>query len=111
GLSIYHDQLGITRQMACNLSYAYRMQVGPGTLALGLQGGLMNHLNKWSEAVTVDNDGGLPVQNQSGILPMVGTGIYFNTQKFYAGASIPNVIKNRYKNPNTASADLASRQQ
>lgn len=111
GLSLYHDQLGITRQMALNLSYAYRMQVGPGTLALGLQGGLMNHLNKWSEAVTVDNDNGLPLQNQSGILPMVGTGIYFNTQRFYAGASIPNFIKNRYKNPNTASADFASRQQ
>lgn len=111
GLSVYHDQLGITRQMSANLIYAYRIQVGPGILALGLQGGVMHHLNKWTQAVTVDQDNGVPLQNQAGVLPMVGTGVYFNTQRFYAGAAVPNFIKNPYKNPNTVSADFASRQQ
>lgn len=111
GFSLYHDQLGITRQTSAQLTYAYRIQVGPGTLAMGLQGGVMHHLNRWSDAITVDTDAGLPTQNQAGILPMVGTGVYFNTERFYIGAAVPNVIKNVYKNPNTVSSDFASRQQ
>lgn len=110
GLSMYHDRLGITRQLAITGTYAYRVQVGPGILALGLQGGFMNHLNRWSESITVDPDQGLPQQNQSAFLPIVGTGVYYNTNRFYAGISTPNFLKNTYKNPNTVAADVAAKQ-
>jgi type IX secretion system PorP/SprF family membrane protein len=111
GFSMYHDRLGITRQMATNLSYAYRMSLGPGILALGLQGGVMSHLNKWSTATTVDYDQIAPLQNQTGYMPLAGAGAYYNTQRMYAGIAVPNLVRNAYKNPNSISGDLAAKQQ
>lgn len=110
GFSFFQDRLGITRQTGLNLSYAYRIPVGPGTLALGLQGGILNHQNRWSESITVDPDNGLPMTNQSAILPNVGTGAYFNTQRFYAGVSMPNLLKNTYKNPNSVGGTIQAKQ-
>ncbi len=110
GASLYYDKLGITSQIAGHAVYAYRMQLGAATLSLGLQGGVMNHANRWSEAVTTDPDGGTPLQNQSAILPLVGTGAYLYSHRFYAGLAVPNFIPNKYENPNTVAGTVAAKQ-
>jgi type IX secretion system PorP/SprF family membrane protein len=111
GMNIYNDRLGITNQTAAHLMYAYRMQLGPGTLSLGLQGGVMMHTNRWQDAVTVNPDAGSPKAATTAFLPMAGTGAYYYGERFYVGAAMPNLIPNKYKNPNSVSADVAARQQ
>lgn len=111
GASLYYDELGITQQVAFNAVYAYRIQLNNSTLSMGLQGGFMNHSNRWSEAVTTDPDGGTPMQNQSAYLPMVGTGAYLYSQRYYVGVGVPNFIPNKYENPNSVATSVAARQQ
>ena len=36
--------------------------------------------------------------------------MYYNSERFYAGVSVPNLLRNKYKNPYVVSADVAARQ-
>lgn len=110
GFSLTEDRLGITSQTITNLMYAYRMSLGPGTLSLGIQGGINLFQNRWSDAVTVDPDQGVPMVNSTALLPLAGTGAYYYGERFYLGFSVPNLIENKYKNPNSVGGDVASRQ-
>jgi type IX secretion system PorP/SprF family membrane protein len=96
GFNFVHDRLGITRQNFAALSYAFRFPVGPGTLSLGLRGGLTNFTNRYSDIVTIDPDQINPGINLTATLPRVGTGLYYNTERFYLGLSAPNILAGRY---------------
>ncbi|MBK9449062.1 MAG: type IX secretion system membrane protein PorP/SprF [Bacteroidetes bacterium] len=110
GLNVYNDRLGFTNQTAANAMYAYRLELGPGILSLGLQGGALLHNNRWQDAVTINPDAGAPATSTTAILPMAGTGAYYYGERFYLGAAIPNFIPNKYKNPNSVNGSVASRQ-
>lgn len=112
GLSVVHDRLGITRQNFAGLSYAYRLPLGSGVLSLGLRGGITQFTNRYSDIVTIDPDQVNPGVNVSALLPRVGTGFYYNTQRFYLGVSAPNILAGRYyRFNNQFASDLASSQQ
>ncbi|MBL0343397.1 MAG: type IX secretion system membrane protein PorP/SprF [Bacteroidetes bacterium] len=87
----------MTKQFAVYGSYAYRMQIGSnGALALGLQGGFINHQEDLSEVITTEeNDNEFLFNTPKVTLPNVGYGMYYNTEKFYAGLSIPRMLKNK----------------
>jgi type IX secretion system PorP/SprF family membrane protein len=111
GISMVHDRLGITRQNYLYGSYAYRIPLGPGKLALGLQGGLIQFQNRYSDVITINPDQINPGVNLSAWLPTAGTGIYFSTEKFYMGLSVPNFIAGKYfRYKNTSTQELASSQ-
>lgn len=97
GLTIMNESIGVTKQFAVYGSYAYRMQIGTnGALALGLQGGFINHQENLSEVITTEeNDNEFLFNTPKVTLPNVGYGMYYNTDKFYAGISIPRMLKNR----------------
>ena len=68
-----------------------------GLLSGGLSFGLMNYcidLMSLSDRVAQLND---PVYfaNMNKWMPSVGLGVYYNTERFYAGISVPNVLKSR----------------
>lgn len=111
GFNLTHDRLGITRQNFLTLSYAYRLPMAGGTLALGLRGGVTNFTNRYSEIQTINPDQVNPGLDLNAWLPRAGTGIYFNTQRFYLGLSAPNILAGRYFNGNQVSQDLASKQE
>lgn len=96
GMALVHDRLGVTRQTFLTGSYAYRIPMGSGTLALGLQGGFTHYANVFSTLTTTDVDPVNPGLDQSAWLPRAGTGIYFHTNRFYIGASTPNFIAGKY---------------
>lgn len=97
GASVTFDRLGITRQSFVSANYAFRFPLGPGRLALGLRGGITQFQNRWSEIQTTDpNDVANPGINSSVLLPRFGTGVYYDTERFYLGASAPNLLSNTY---------------
>ena len=111
GISMVHDRLGITRQNFVYGSYAYRFPLGRGKLALGLQGGLIQFQNRYSEVITLNPDQINPGVNLSAWLPSVGTGVYYNTERFYLGLSVPNLLAGDYFRFKSSSAQqLASAQ-
>jgi type IX secretion system PorP/SprF family membrane protein len=66
------------------------------TLAFGLQGGA-SHFKADFTSVNLGSQGGVDaafLQNIDDILLNFGAGIYFNTDRFYFGASIPHLLNN-----------------
>ena len=47
GLSLLNDKIGVTGSTTANISYAYRLLLGPGKLSIGLQGGMTNWRADW----------------------------------------------------------------
>ena len=97
GVQLYDDKLGVEKADGANLMLSTHIQVSEkGILSGGLTLGLMNYridlMNVQGRFTPSD-----PAfyANFNKWLPDVGLGIYYNTDKFYAGLSVPNVLKSR----------------
>jgi type IX secretion system PorP/SprF family membrane protein len=94
GLQLVNDKLGVSRNTGLFGSYAYRLRLSnKALLAMGLQAGFY-----WfrSDLVgVVNNNDGAFSANVSRVLPNVGTGVYYSTDNFYIGLSIPHLFKNK----------------
>jgi type IX secretion system PorP/SprF family membrane protein len=97
GIQIYDDKLGVEKADGINLMTATHIQVSEnGTLSGGLSFGLMNYridlINVANRYTATD-----PAfySNLNKWTPSIGLGLYYNTDNFYAGVSIPNILKSR----------------
>jgi type IX secretion system PorP/SprF family membrane protein len=90
GFLFLHDNIGVTDQTGTYASYAYRIPITKkGKLAFGLQGGVSYYNAQFSKVSTTDPtfaNGDVRV-----ILPSVGFGMYYNTDRFYVGVSVPQL--------------------
>ncbi|HET6990543.1 MAG TPA: type IX secretion system membrane protein PorP/SprF [Bacteroidia bacterium] len=95
------DQIGVTSRLEAVGTIAYHLPVGDrATLSAGLSAGITHYHAELTKLTIWDQNDQTFVNNINGkILPVAGLGIYFYTERFYAGLSIPNVIS--YK-PGTA---------
>ena len=105
GMVLSHDQIGVTNQTDINFSYAYHLQLGDGKLSLGLKAGVSNYSYN-TEDLTVwdDNDNILMEDQQSSLIPKFGTGIYYASERWFAGFSIPTLWA--YEDGNNFSVDI-----
>jgi len=107
GVQLYDDRLGVERTTGLNLSYAFRIQTSEnGTLSLGLQAGMLNYRANYTELATFQSNDPVFNQNVNGLLPAAGAGIYYNSDKFYIGASVPALLKTKITKYNEA--DISS---
>jgi type IX secretion system PorP/SprF family membrane protein len=96
GLSVLNDQIGPAKETNIGLDASYTFQVSEqGLLSFGLKG-TYNMLR-------VDLNGGVLTNDEGDVLfaedvqdnaPNVGAGLYFRTDRFYAGLSVPNILEN-----------------
>lgn len=94
GLGIVHDKLGLTENWRGNISYSYRPKIGKGHLGIGVTGSVISHNYEGHRAQTVNgNDPGVHYEDISRYYPNFGAGIYYNTDGFYAGISIPTLLR------------------
>lgn len=93
GASIINDRISFISQTWYNGHYAFRIPMRKGTLALGLQGSLYNFRVNWEEAYTIDpNDDVVVAFSRNLLLPNVGFGMYYATDRAYIGASMPHML-------------------
>lgn len=98
GLSIASDNIGVTNMTNVTASYAYRLPVGKkafwkGKLAFGLNAQFNNYRHRWSEiSATTGGDPNFSQNSQNVFSPNFGAGVYYYTEKFYVGASIPHML-------------------
>ena len=98
GLSVLNERIGKLNRNLVYASYAYRIKTGEkGTLALGLNAGIHNQVNKLSELKATDvGDVQISQNTPSMIAPNFGFGLFYSTKKFYAGLSIPRMVDDGY---------------
>ncbi len=93
GLLFERDAIGFTESWKGSANYAYRIPIGQGKLALGLSATVKYLGIDWSEADPAEiNDNQLPVGNQGKYLPNFGFGAFYNTDRWYVGASMPHLL-------------------
>ena len=96
GMSVLNESIGISRRIGFNGNYSYRIKTGAdGHLSFGLSGGLIQYHQNFNELVLIDpNDHLFSTSYPSVIAPNAGFGMFFYTNRFYLGFSIPRLIKN-----------------
>jgi type IX secretion system PorP/SprF family membrane protein len=99
GGNIMRQSIGIDQRITMDAVYAYRIPVAKGNLGIGLQGSIRYRGINFSDPRLISTsplsqDQAIEMGYQTKFLPNVGLGAYYNTERFYFGASIPRLIKN-----------------
>lgn len=98
GLKIVDDRDEVTRTFGAQFMYSFKIPMGGNsTLALGLQGGALNYKSDFTTVDVIDANDPSFSQNTSSIKLNFGTGVFFNTKKFYIGLSTPNLIRSNIR--------------
>ena len=95
GLTLVNDKIGVTNNFMMIGSYAFRIKFKKGTLAMGLQAAINQYRADFTDVrFSVDPTSTDPAfeENIRKTLPNFGTGIYYNTLKWYVGFSVPQLI-------------------
>ncbi len=98
GLSIVYDEIGPAVESNITIDYAYRINVSEnGIVSFGAKAGLdlldvdFTKLNIADGGDVFENDN---IDNK--LQPQIGAGVYYNTEKFYAGVSVPNFLTTKH---------------
>jgi type IX secretion system PorP/SprF family membrane protein len=97
GVSYVRDRIGLTESNLAMLTYAYRINTSDrGRLSLGISGGISEYAFDPSDIITVNpDDPTLPVSRIAATAPNMNTGVFYHTDRFYAGFSAYNLIGRR----------------
>ena len=99
GLNLTSRKIGIHNRINIDGVYSYRVRLGRGTLGLGVQGSIRYISNDYTDSrlfatQDINSDGGVPVGEQSKMVPNFGAGLYYHTPKFYIGFAAPRLLSN-----------------
>lgn len=99
GLSIVRDELGPSVETNLVIDYSYSITTSENSeLSFGLKAGLdmldvdFNKLNIADQGDVFEHN----IDNK--LQPQIGAGIYFNTEKYYVGLSVPNFLTTQHFN-------------
>lgn len=113
GIQAFNDAIGITKTTGVFATYAYRLLMENSTLAFGIQAGASRFSANY-QGVDLGSDATPDMayaDNVAKILPNFGAGVFFNTDKFYAGLSLPHFLNNSLnKDASFVSDGLVARQ-
>jgi len=93
GLFVVNDQIGVTKQTEIMTSYAFRISVGSGTLALGLGAGLVATNTAWSDLLVNDpGDEYMLVDSRVFLVPDFSFGTFYTVKNYFVSFSIPRLL-------------------
>jgi len=100
GLSAVNDRIGPSNEVYVDGNFSYTLQMGAGSkLAFGLKAGAKVLNIDWSRGrFYQENDPLLNTNINNKIAPIVGAGLYYYTDKWYAGVSVPNFMRTNMYN-------------
>nr|WP_321411298.1 type IX secretion system membrane protein PorP/SprF [uncultured Allomuricauda sp.] len=113
GLSVINDVAGITDETYFNIDFSYNIPFGEyAKLSFGLKavGHLLN-VDFQKLSIFDGNDVNFQENISNEFTPNIGTGVYYNTDKFYVGLSVPNLLETSFFNKtdtNEGNADSLS---
>jgi len=99
GLQFFSDKIGVSKHNGIFFNYAYRIRFKKNhrTLAFGLGAGIsMFRANLNNVSIITSGDATFEGQNLKSNLPNFNAGIYYYSNRFFAGWSIPAIIHYGY---------------
>ncbi|NOQ91401.1 MAG: type IX secretion system membrane protein PorP/SprF [Flavobacteriaceae bacterium] len=100
GISVIADEIGPAKEQNIYVDFSYTLTTSErGKLAFGLKGGVtLLDVNLLGVVLPqTDNSGDdLFNENINDAFPNFGAGVYYYTDKFYAGFSVPNILKSTH---------------
>jgi len=98
GLSVVNDRLGPSDEVYADANFSYSLKMGEESkLAFGLKAGVRVLSVDWSRGrYYQEGDPLLNANINNKINPTIGVGLYYYTDNWYAGISVPNFIQNNY---------------
>ncbi len=112
GLSVIADEIGPAKEQNIYADVSYTLTTSDeGRLAFGLKGGVtLLNVNLLDVVLPQTGSAGDPVfdENINDTFPNFGAGVYYYTNKWYAGFSVPNILQSEHldkENINTKAAE------
>ncbi len=98
GLSVIADEIGPVKEQNIYADLSYTIQTSDvGRLAFGLKGGVtLQNIDLLSVITPEDPNDPLFDENVNETFPNFGAGIFYYTEKFYVGFSVPNILKTEH---------------
>ena len=94
GVHLVQDQLGATTISNGGLSYSQHVKIGNGKLGIGVQG-IVNRISKGEYRYNDIGDPSVPFNSADSKFD-VGAGLWYQSQKFYLGSGINNLLRSHY---------------
>lgn len=106
GFTLVNDKLGVTDETKLGANFAYHIPAGKGHLSFGIKAEVSYYNAKLSDLKVWEANDQVYASNIIGRwIPNAGAGVYYYTDKFYAGISTPHLIN--YIQPSaTAAAEI-----
>ena len=104
GLMVENDNVGFNKDISLALIYSYIAELGQGKLGIGINAGMynMNLDPEWvipsGDAFTPPSgDPLIPESKESSVAFDAGLGVYYRTDKYYAGLSVTHINQPKVK--------------
>ncbi len=98
GFLFMNSEIGVTQESGIMSNYSFSFRTGPGKLSLGLGGGVIMRNKNPNELRAADiGDEVLSTGEEVYYMPDFSAGIYYNTDNFFAGLSMPFFMQHRFK--------------
>jgi len=95
GALFFSDRLGVSSQTALYMDVGYRLPISDNSkLSVALQAGFINYQNSVTELNPQDPDDVLLQADLSALFPNIGFGVYWNSERSFAGVSMPHTVQN-----------------
>ena len=107
GISIVNDQIGPTSETYFDADFSYTIQLAAeARLSFGLKGSIHLLDIRFSELNQDPSfpDAQLQADIQNRLSPNVGAGVYYHTEHFYAGLSVPRFLETNHFQESSLSA-------
>jgi type IX secretion system PorP/SprF family membrane protein len=99
GLNIFNDRIGPSNQLDLKTTFSYSINLGyKAKMSFGMNAGLDILNIDYSKGSSQDANDPLLSGSSTEIKPIIGGGLYFYSDQWYLGLSIPNFISSKLYN-------------
>lgn len=104
GGKIERDVFGPFNNFALSMAYALHFPMDDGRrLSFGLSAGIQQFAFDQSQVTTIEADPAVAQSVNQALFPLLGFGVWYNSEKFYAGAAIDQVFGSKWEDVGFAS--------
>ncbi len=108
GIRLINDAIGLFSHQNLSLQYAYRQRLFGGTLAIGVQAGLLSEKFNGSKLdIEESGDPAFSTSEITGTAADIGVGLYYQRRSWYAGASVQHLTAPTVELGETNQLDVA----